>query len=52
MPNNDNFNRVLEDFKHSVIRAAKTKWNRKYDNNHHRIWTVAGACYYYNMFMD
>ena len=49
---NNRFNKALEDFKKEVIKAAKGKWNRKYDKNHHRIYTVAGAYVHYNMFKD
>lgn len=52
MPINNGFDNALEDFKKEVIKAAKGKWNRRYDNNNHRIYTVAGAYVYYNMHMD
>lgn len=52
MPTNSRLNAVLEDFNKEVIKAAKGKWNRKYDRNDHRIYTVAGAYVYYNMYMD
>ena len=46
------FDAALEEFKKSVIKAAKGKWNRKFNKNHHRIYTVAGAYVRYNMSMD
>lgn len=52
MKRNRGFIAALEDFKKEVIKAAKGKWNRKYDKNDHRIFTVAGAYVRYNMYMD
>ena len=52
MPINNRLNAALDDFNKEVIKAAKGKWNRKYDRNDHRIYTVAGAYAYYNMYMD
>lgn len=52
MSMNDRLSVALEDFKKEVIKAAKGKWNRKYDKNNHRIYTVAGAYVNYNMRMD
>jgi hypothetical protein len=52
MSRNRGFSAALEDFNKEVIKAAKGKWNRKYDKNNHRIFTVAGAYVQYNMYMD
>ena len=52
MSMNNRLSVALEDFKKEVIKAAKGKWNRKYDKNNHRIYTVAGAYVNYNMRMD
>ena len=41
MSMNNRLSVALEDFKKEVIKAAKGKWNRKYDKNNHRIYTVA-----------
>jgi len=50
--NKERYRCILDKFEKDVIKAAKGKWNRKYDANECRIYVVAGAYSGYIMYMS